>query len=91
LTATYRRRRNWRYVFQIYVASCQPRYLVMDALRAARLVWDIAEAFSFKTLLIRAQTGLEYGAWTTGGQLFPQCSKSVFETLVLNHSPGVNK
>jgi hypothetical protein len=63
----------------------------MAALRASRLAWDIVKAFSFKTLPIRTPTGLKYakyGAWTAGGQLFPQCSKSVFEASALNRSPG---
>jgi hypothetical protein len=76
LTATYRRRLNARYVFQIYYANCWTHYLVMAALMAARLVWDIAWAFSFKTLPIRTPTGFkygEYGGLTAGGQLSPQC------------------
>jgi hypothetical protein len=53
----------------------------MAALRAARLAWDIALAFSFKTLPIKRPTGFkngDYGGGTAGGQLFPQCLKSVF-------------
>jgi hypothetical protein len=70
-TATYRQRRNARYVFQIYEANCRPHYLA----------WDFAWAFSFKALLIRTPTGFkycEYGGLTAGGQLSPQCLKSVF-------------
>jgi hypothetical protein len=51
----------------------------MAALRAAKLAWDIAWAFSFKTLPIRRPTGFktgDYGGMTAGGQLFPQCLKS---------------
>jgi hypothetical protein len=47
----------------------------MAALRAARLAWDIAWAFSFKLLPIRRPTGFkngDYGGVTAGGQLFPQ-------------------
>jgi hypothetical protein len=62
----------------------------MAALRAARLAWDIAWAFSFKTLPIRRPTGFKNGV-TAGGQLFPQCLKSVFYTSALNRSPAVNK
>jgi hypothetical protein len=46
----------------------------MAALKVARLVWDIAWAFSFKTLPIRRPTGFKYGDYgslTAGGQLFP--------------------
>jgi hypothetical protein len=52
----------------------------MAALVAAKLAGDIAWAFSFKLLLIRRPTGFkngEYGGVTAGGQLFPQCLKSV--------------
>jgi hypothetical protein len=53
----------------------------MAALRAAKLAWDIAWAFSFKLLQIRRPTGFkngDYGGLTVGGQLFPPCLKSVF-------------
>jgi hypothetical protein len=66
----------------------------MAALRAARLAWDIAWAFSFKTLPIKRPTGFkngDYGGVTAGGQLFPHFLKSVFQTSALNCSPAVNK
>jgi hypothetical protein len=80
-TATYMRRRNARCVFKIFDANGRPHYLVMAALSAARLAWDIAWAFSFKTLPIRRPIGFkngDYGGATAGAQLFPQCLKSVF-------------
>jgi hypothetical protein len=46
---------------------------VIEALRAARLAWEIAWAFSFKTQQIGTPTGFkysEYGGLTAGGQLF---------------------
>jgi hypothetical protein len=56
-------------------------YLVVAALRVARLVWDIAWAFSFKMQPIRMPTGFKYSEYvglTAGGQLSAQCLKSVF-------------
>jgi hypothetical protein len=53
----------------------------MSALIAARLAWDIAWAFSFKTLPIRRSTEFkygDYGGFTAGGQLFSPVFKISF-------------
>jgi hypothetical protein len=66
----------------------------MDALREARLAWDIVSAFSCKTRQMGMSTEFKYGDYsgqTGGGQQSAQCLKSAFWTSALNRSPAVNK
>jgi hypothetical protein len=49
---------------------------VKDAVREARLAWDISWAFSLKTRPIGTSTGFKY--LTDGGHFSVQCLKSVF-------------